>query len=170
MQWFERELARPYWLARVRAIVDSAEILRQAPVKAHATTAEEARRARKAAAPGYLRARVEGDRELPGVEVVAVATHTVDSESELVMAVTHHVIGEMKEDPFLVLLQFMRYTTPEGWAPRAEGQGNGDYGDEMQSEDGDDDEEDESVYDEEDDDDYGDDYDEEEDNDDHDND
>lgn len=145
MQWFERELERPYWLARARAIVDSAEILRQAPVMALATTAEEVQRAREAAAPGYLKARVEGDRELPGVEVAAVAaTHTVNSE--LVLAVTQHVITGMKEDLFLVLLQLVRYTTPEGWAPRAEGQEDEDGGDEMQSEDGYDEEE-EYMYD-----------------------
>lgn len=231
MQRWERELARPYWLARARAIVDGAEIVRQAPAlppvperaapvpiimggaglsalpaftrfhvaigftgvacgalamalraagflclqmppqasawahfghsvagagfvlcclffmpltanwvrtaKAHATTsAERAQRAREEAAPAYLKARVEAQADLPGVEV-ALQQHAViggDGGVEVVRAVARHVVFEMKEDPFLVLLQLLRHTTPAGWAPPASAEG--------QEEEGGDDEED----------------------------
>lgn len=112
-------------------MVDGADVVRQAPVKAHATTsAERAQRAREEAAPAYLKARVEGQTDLPGVEV-ALQQHAGiggDGGVEVVRAVARHVVLEMKEDPFLVLLQLLRHTTPAGWAPPASGEGQEEEG------------------------------------------
>lgn len=113
-QWFEGELERAYWLAKVRQMEDDRENIRQAPIKANVSTAEEAQRAREDAAGAWVRGRVEQGGALPTVQVVggeqeeAYGSGKGQEEGDLMRAVVGHVLWEMKEDPFLLLQQLMR--------------------------------------------------------------
>ena len=93
--------------------MDAAESISKAPEKVGAKTEAEAQRAREEAAPAWLRGRVERGEALPSVEVVEQAWWWWwwwwDREQERRRAVCEYVLRHMKEDPFVELVQYLRY-------------------------------------------------------------
>lgn len=145
-QWFEGEQSRVYNLARARSVVDDSEAIAQAPGKAKARTTREAEQARVDASPSYLRARVQTHVPLPVLDVPVdlacgnlVAAQGLallgkkrprtrscglvspEQEARRITAdVLHHVVKDMKADPFTVLMDMLRVPALGGSAVLAE--------------------------------------------------
>jgi hypothetical protein len=88
--------------------VDACHTIDKAPLKAQAATAEEAQQAREEAAPESLRGRVAKGEALPRVEVAMPRRTRRSSQTEVERELLQHVVGRMKEDCFIGLLQLMR--------------------------------------------------------------
>lgn len=101
-QWYAGQKVRVCLVSKLWAIVDGCETITRAAEKARVNAASaEAKRARQAAAPAYLRERVERGEALPLVEVE-------EEDGPIAGRVLGVVVmGGLKEDAFRLLLEMM---------------------------------------------------------------
>lgn len=102
------------------------ESVERAPETTLAVRPEEVKAARITVAPPYLKRRVARQKRLPKVELMLrspsrwCCRRMLESgggereerkgeEGEVLLGVLSHVVGVMKEDPFLMLMSMIRY-------------------------------------------------------------